>query len=400
MRLLFVADDPRALEALQSRLWSRRREWDLVFTSDAADALERMSRAPFDLIVTDLRAPEIEGQTLLRAVQDKYPRAVRLALVDEVDPAGARAALRVAHQVLPRDCDPVLLQETIERTARVSQFVRADRLRALITRPAQLPTLPRVYTQLIQVLDQPSASLDDVAAVLERDVAVSAKLLKVVNSPFFRVFEPVVSVQKAVAYLGTDITVNLVLSLELFGQAASGSPRQEQLAGAIQKHALLTARIISRVVGEKASQDGAFTAAILHDVGMLVLLTQAPREYQQILDDARGGQQPLHRVEAERLGATHAEVGAYLLGLWGLPFSIIEAVADHHDPAAAAHTRFGMTDALHVANALASRWLPVHPDTSDTKVDIMHLATLGRAARMADWESAAAELGGAVSAGA
>ncbi|MEO8482061.1 MAG: HDOD domain-containing protein, partial [Acidobacteriota bacterium] len=118
----------------------------------------------------------------------------------------------------------------------------------------------------------------------------------------------------------------------------------------LQEHSLMTARLAKRLVVNQRVADDAFTAGLLHDIGQIVLSVSMPDRYAEVLRTSR--QRPLHEAEQEQLGVSHAEVGAYLLGVWGLPFSVVEAVAYHHRPSAVEAGDREVLAAVHVADTL------------------------------------------------
>ena len=146
-----------------------------------------------------------------------------------------------------------------------------------------------------------------------------------------------------------DLVKSLALTVHVFTTLAEHS--ETAPFDSLQKHAVRTARVAKQLLrGEQAQQ--AFTSALLHDVGHLILAICIPERYKVIVETSRSENRPLHEVETEVFGFTHAEVGAYLLGLWGLPFTIVEAVAFHHNPSAAGEKTFGVTSATALADSL------------------------------------------------
>jgi HD-like signal output (HDOD) protein len=192
-----------------------------------------------------------------------------------------------------------------------------------------LPSLPQTYLELTETLARPDASIRDVAAVIERDMAMAAKVLQLVNSAFFGLSRRVVNIAEAVNYLGVGTMKALVLANAVFRDAGRGETASMVRQ---QTHALLSAKCAKSVLRGSRKADVAFTAALLHDVGALVLESRLPSECEANRQFAKERQVPLFRAEKERLGVTHAEVGACLLGLWGLPYDVIEAVVRHHAP--------------------------------------------------------------------
>jgi HD-like signal output (HDOD) protein len=220
--------------------------------------------------------------------------------------------------------------------------------------------------------------------LIEKDAAISAKVLQVVNSAFFGVPRRVSYVRDAMSYLGTNMVRNLVLSVETF-RAFEPSSSTGVDPDAMQKHAVLVGQAASRYLDDKRQKEDAFTAGVLHDVGNLVLATQFQDELRAINQRVKTGGE---RTEAEReiVGATHAEIGAFLLGIWALPYSIVEAVAHHHLPDAVAHTEFDVLCAVHVADALTSEGA-----SAPNPLQASLIEQLGKGTKLAEWQAASLE---------
>jgi HD-like signal output (HDOD) protein len=134
--------------------------------------------------------------------------------------------------------------------------------------------------------------------------------------------------------------------------------------------------------------DEAFVAGLLHDTGKLVLASNFPQSYEQVLARAPSGGMELLRAEERLFGANHAEVAAYLLGLWGLPIPVVEAVALHHHPRKCSHLQFSPLTAVHAADALVHWQTEIEAGTGDS-FDLEYLSALGLDGRVEQWRAAA-----------
>jgi HD-like signal output (HDOD) protein len=259
----------------------------------------------------------------------------------------------------------------------------------------KLPSVPRLYTALTQTLADPEASVADIARIIEGDVAMCAKLLHLTNSAFFGQPRAVTNVQRAVALLGVRTVKNLVLGVEMLG-AFPANGDDGPFLDRIQEHALGAARIAARLLPHGARSEDAFMAAMLHDVGQLVLWARLREPFVTAIALAAETGRPQHEVEREVCGVTHAEVGAYLLGLWGLPYPILHAVAFHHAPARMRSHELDVAAAVHIASILQhERGSRTERAALAERVDADWLVTLGLADRLSDWRAAAENLAGA-----
>ena len=189
-----------------------------------------------------------------------------------------------------------------------------------------------LMTLLTQALTDPDTSLQKIARIVEQDVGISAKILQLVNSAFFGIAHSITNIEHAVIYLGINTLRSLVLSLEIFRVFEPKTPLPGFSLERLQHHARLAAHIAARLPVPKHLADITMVAGMLHDVGKLILAWKFPERFKKLLAEAAEEHCPLYKVEEREYGFSHAEIGAYLLGLWGLPYILVEAVALHHGP--------------------------------------------------------------------
>jgi HD-like signal output (HDOD) protein len=393
-RILFVDDEPAVLDGLRRMLRPRREEWEMVFACGGEAALGELKTAPFDVIVSDMRMPGLDGATLLRQVQERYPNVVRIVLSGHTELEAALRAIPIAHQFLTKPCNADTLQETVERACSLRALLGDDAIRSALGDVESLPPVPRVYAALMRALADNDAPLSDVTRLVEQDPAICAKVLQLVNSAFLGVTRKVTSIQQAVSLLGTNMLKNLALSAEV-QSTFDGSRIAGFSFDAHQGHALAVAGIARRLLPDKRSGEDAFTAGMLHDVGKLVVAMRLPDHFRKVLATLRDEGRPMAEVEREIMAVTHAEIGAYLLGLWGLPYAIVEAVANHHVPTRIAFQRsLDVVAAVHIADKLAHESVPEEP-VSRAPLDLAYLETLGVANELPAWRAMAAKHTGA-----
>jgi HD-like signal output (HDOD) protein/CheY-like chemotaxis protein len=389
--ILFVDDEPLILAGLQRLLRANRNEWDMTFAGSGAEALALLETKPFDAVVTDMRMPAMDGARLLELVRERSPGTIRIVLSGYFESAAALRAVPVAHQYLAKPCDPRKLREAIERSCGFATLLPDEALRRVVGAIGGLPALPRTSALLAAALENPDISLGEIGRIVEHDVAITAKLLQLVNSAFFCLPYRVTSVRGAVSYLGLDTLKQLVLSIELFRimqprQAIAGFSLTE-----FEEQSHLTARIAARLPAAEPVVAAGVVASVLHDVGKLVLASRLPNEFEMALKASLTGQRPMHVVEMEQMGTTHAEIGAYLLGLWGLSGAVVDAVSRHHRPEIPEGGAAGM-DVLaitHIADGLA--WEARREPTSEPPpagaglLNLEYLAQLGFDAELPGW---------------
>jgi putative nucleotidyltransferase with HDIG domain len=392
-RILFVDDEPLILEGLRDLLRRHRRKWQMSFALGGEAALAELDRSGFDVVVSDMRMPGVDGATLLRRIQETRPEIIRIVLSGHAEQEAALRAVPVAQQFLNKPASAETLENTIERAFQLRALIGDDAVRRVVGKVETLPSLPSVYQELTAVLADERTSARDVAAVLEQDPAMAAKVLQLVNSGFFGLGRRISSVEQAVAYLGMSMIKNLALSAKVFEPWRR--PRVDGFsAEALQTHSLAVAALASRLAGpERHRADEVFTAGLLHDVGTLIMALEVPDLLAAALEVSRCEGRPLHEAELEIGDVTHAEVGAYLLGLWGLPYPIVEAVGNHHAPQRVPQQEFDVLAAVHVADALVrelSAPRSTSPDQAPSRIDLAYLARLGVCDRLEAWRELAA----------
>ncbi len=350
-RILFVDDEPRVLAGLKRLLHKMRGEWEMEFAESGAEALDRLATAPFDVLVTDMRMPKMDGAALLTHARDRYPKTVRIILSGHTEDEAAYRALPIAHQFLAKPCDADMLRQTIDRSSKLLDTISNDRVLSAVGRIGRVPSIPRLYRELTAVLASSTSSNEQIADVLEQDPGMCGKLLQMVNSAFFGQPRRVSDVSQAVALLGTQMLRNLVLNTEVFDVFPARSDTFS--IDKLQRHIALTARIAAQLEPRAPWAQEAYTAGLLHDIGILVIASYLPDDFKEIVERSDRESTSMHVIEADVIGVTHAEIGGYLLGLWGLQHSTVEAVAYHHTPEQLRNRSFDCAQAVYVANELA-----------------------------------------------
>jgi HD-like signal output (HDOD) protein len=387
-KLIFVDDEPRVLQGLQRQLHDMRREWDMQFVDSGAKALALMARQPVEVIVTDMMMPGMDGAQLLSEVMKRHPHTVRLVLSGHADREAVLRLIGPAHQYLSKPCNAEELRFAIVRALALKELLSNEQLKQLASRVSSLPTLPALHQQLTAELAKEEPSVERVAEIISKDVGMTSKILQLVNSAFFGLAESAANPLDAVFYLGLSTIRALVLSVHVFSQFDSNSIKcfsVEQLAQHCWRTGLIAKKIAVMERADPKLDDQCFLAGLLHDVGRLVMAAGLSEQYAGVVARASESKRPLWQVEREEFGATHAEVGAYLLGLWGLPNPVVEAVALHHRPCDSAVRGFSAVIAVHVADALAHQNAGSDPGIAG-QIDGECMTTLGLGERLETWK--------------
>jgi len=353
-RILFVDDDELILRSMERVLRRPAAEsgWELCFATDGEAALAELARAPVEVMLVDANMAKMSGAALLKLVQEREPAVVRILLSGHTGLDILRSALPYAHQFLPKPCDGQLLRSTIESACRLRGLLARPEMRQLVGGSNELPSAPRTYIELSNALANPGASSRAVTDIVERDIGISARVLQLVSSAFYGLPRAVTSIGGAVAYLGVEVIKAIVLSVEVSRMFPLTQSIPDFSVDALQQHGTRVSQLAKRILGHEPGGDVLMVAGLLQDSGQLVLASRAAPRFASALDIAASRKQPLAQVEAELFGATHAEIGAYLLGLWGLPQRVVTAVAYHLEPQRGGSRVFDAAAALYVANLL------------------------------------------------
>ncbi|HEX9047482.1 MAG TPA: response regulator [Verrucomicrobiae bacterium] len=385
--LLFVDDEPKVLQGLQRQLRPMRGEWDMHFVESAAQALEFSAGRPVDVIVSDMMMPGMDGSQLLNEVLKRHPQTVRLVLSGH---AGREAVLRLvgpAHQYLPKPCNADELREAISRAFALRDLLGNERLKHLTARIKNLPSLPALQNRLTEELEKESPCIETVGEIISRDIGMTVKILQLVNSAFFGLGQPINNPTEATVYLGLNTIRSLVLSMGIFSQYDQKKCPAFSL-DALAQHSWVSATMARTIARHEQCDfkvvEQCFLAGLVHDIGELVLAFGLHEEYAAVIEQAKKSGQPTWQVEQQVFGATHADVGAYLLALWGLSNPVIEAVALHHQPARCASAEFSPGVAVHVADVLAHESRAVSGDNLP-QLDMAFLDHLGGPERVQAW---------------
>lgn len=389
LNIIFVDDEPKLLQGLQRMLHNCRDAWSMHFVASGKEALKLMEQRSFDVIVSDMRMPEMDGAELLRNVQQRYPDTARIVLSGQSEEELVMKVIGPAHQYLSKPCTSEHLKKTVEKTVFLRTFMKSEKLATFVNSLSSLPSMPPSQELLAKELEEEIPSISRISSIIAKDPAMSAKVLQLVNSEFFGLATRIATINEAVHYLGLDTLRSLLVGIDVFSEI----PDEEELVIAptsIWTHSLITAIYAKQIALSeqlKAEQaDEAFTAGMLHDLGLLVFSLNFPEELKELKSRLSREQREIDLLEEEIFETSHAAVGAYLAGLWGLPDSIVEAILLHHQPGKSRSSGFSSTTAVHVADHFAQRsGLNPLPGSTYTNLDYDYLDQQGLKDHVDNW---------------
>ena len=357
-RILFVDDEPEILDGLRVRLRGMRARWEMMFVESSSQAIAQMDLKPVDVIVADVRMPGMDGAQLLSVVQKRWPQTIRIVLSGYAEEDKAVQLLTLAHQYLNKPCDALQLESVIDRCLRLHDLLSDARLRALVGSIKNLPAIPMIYSQLREAMASSSTSTQDIADIIYKDPSIAARVLQMANSAFFRLPRPMTRLDQAVGYLGFNAIRTLSMAAEVFSAWKSNIAPAGLEPLRLQQRAHRVAAAARALCEEPALADDAMLAGLFHNIGYWVLLQECAPELRRACDVARAEGIALHEAENRIIGTSHAEVGAYLLGLWGLPQVVVEAIAFQHYPQRSGQRHFDALAALVAALCLTTDDVP------------------------------------------
>lgn len=384
-RVLFVDDDQNVLDGLKRTLHDMRTEWQMAFSTSGPDALRKLDESSFDVIVTDMRMPGMSGSELLAQVVERHPGVVRIVLSGTVEHDLVLRSATTAHQYLVKPCDAATLRSTLNAALRIRAMLESPKLRTIVSRMTSLPSLPSMYSKLVESLNNSEISSRELGEIIAQDVGMTAKILQLANSAFFGLYRYIANPSEAAVYLGVDTIRALTLSTSVFS-AFQHTGVTELFIAQLQRHSMSTgtgAAAIAKAENlPKKASDSVLIGGFLHDVGKLILAANCPKEYEEVLTTGQKENLSYSELELHTFGATHADIGAYLLWLWGLPDSVCNAVAFHHKPAECSATALTAAAVIHVADALEHE---LSASARQADMDMNYLIALGLKERLPEW---------------
>jgi HD-like signal output (HDOD) protein len=389
-RILFVEDSELLRQVFEVMLLTERDQWEVRTASNGRAALDLMRLMPFHVIASDMSMRDMDGIELLNQVGRLHPQTSRIIISGMGDQASIADALGSTHQFLVKPVAVKTLRATLVRINGLDAYLKDEKLKALAGRLGTLPSFPSLYLEIMEAVESKDSSLQTIADLVTKDPGITAKILQVANSAAHglteRTHDPVAAIQQ----LGVHTVRSLVLSAHVYKSFAV--TRQNNFSvnvlwGHLMKCGEIARAIMQSERADAADIEDAFTAGILHDIGKLMLAENLPDEFQNALALAAGERIPLHEAEMKIFGATHAGLAAYLLGLWGLPAPIVEAVAFHHTPETSTNPHFSPLTAVHVANALERK-----NGADNSSLNHAYLAKIGVTDRLNLWRRQAEKL--------
>ncbi|SNR86266.1 response regulator [Actinoplanes regularis] len=378
-RVLFVDDESRILDGLRRSLRVKRNEWEMAFAVEGAEALEMLARDPYDVVVSDMRMPRMNGAELLTNISREHPHIARVVLSGHVEPDTAIQVAVAGHRFLTKPAEVTSLIAVIEQMLFRTSSAHQDAARRLAGGVRAIPTLPE-HTERIAALLAPDASLTGAVQTVMHDVGLTAKLLQLSTSTFFGARPRNSSIESIVHAMGLPTVQAVAGAGHELRSTEPWDPEIEQHLRVAWRHAMATASLAGSMASP-ANRPYAQAAALMQDVGQLICLAEIGADQRAGLDLAAGS----------RDGVPFRDVGVELLHLWGLPAPVISAVAQRDRPHTPDPSGLGVAGAVRVAHLLIRQTRPGGPETDAHAAELTALLSHPQlAAQNLDWRESAA----------
>jgi len=387
-RILFVGEEQPLWEEFRLLSSGPEGAWEAEYAHNEPEALGWIEQGSFTAVVADVHLSDTSGLTVLDEATRRQPQALRIVLSDLADTESTMKCLGKGHHHLMKPCDVGTLLHALQQAIAMESWLPSVAVQGLIATMRWVPGSPALYFQIVSEMRSPAASVETIGDLIAQDPAITAKVLQLANSAVFGLQLEVIHPAEAVVYLGFETTKALVLWAHTFS-SFEHLRRSGFSADHLWRHSLLVGRFARQIAllegGGPEVSEQAFAAGLLHDLGKLVFAANLPEPFMQALAQAREGSGNLCEAETQLLGATHAELGACLLGIWGLPSPIVQAIALHHHPLSLPARAFSPLTAVYVANILACEAAPDPTGLVLPPIDLAYLKQLGLGERFEEW---------------
>lgn len=323
--IIFVDDEKQILKSLKRVFYPMRKEWKVQLFNSALEAMKEIEKGETDVIFSDIQMPGMTGLELLERVKEISPSTLRIALSGQASMESNQKSVQIVHQYLQKPCDLDTIKNVIVRADRLQYLMENDNLSRIISQVDSLPSIPTIYNEIKNKIDEQDTSARDIGTIVSKDMAMSAKVLQLVNSSFFGLRNKITNPVDAVLMLGFNTIKSLVLSIKIFKKLSENV--SEKIANSIWEHSLRVGENNKKIAEfEKISkklQYDYFSAGMLLDLGELFFLSYFPKEYEMSITIQKEKGISKAQAEKEIFGSTNNLVAAYMMSIWGLPGSLV-----------------------------------------------------------------------------
>lgn len=364
--IMLVDKEPAHLNRLVQQLAQVFPDWSVYALSSASEAAELLTAKKFDAVISELYLPEKVGDHLLDLAANTNPKSLRVLLCEDIRQGSYFTSIGVCHQFLPKPVQVTELSSAILRAISLRNIFEKPAITDLISKTSCFPALPDTYLKIIKLLRKEDYLQSELLEVLHQDITVTAELLKLANSALLGYRRKITNLSQAITILGTNTIKVAVLAINTFSRVENKKFSKFNIS-ALWKHsfevASLAASLASKDKNCRHLRDDVLTAGVLHDIGKLILIENFPEQYEEVKRLEYETFVFSNDAEMQIFGTSHQEIGAYVLGLWGLPDQILEAVAFHHLPNNCTYRQKSVLSFIASANMLSKDLSPLQNGT-------------------------------------
>jgi HD-like signal output (HDOD) protein/CheY-like chemotaxis protein len=332
--IIIVDDEEAILMSLRSLF--RKDNYSMFLFSSPLKAIEFLEKNYVDLIITDMRMPEMSGAELLERSAAICPMAIRLIISGYEEKATITRVLSsgLARHFIMKPWDDAQLKQFVTESMELQEKLKQKHLEDILSSFRYLPSPPKMHNKLKIMLSSEQVSQKDIANEIENNPELVANLLRMANSIYYGTRKSISSIIEALNFIGTDSVLNMILSLEVFDCLCSSAAKSSfQRVLEIREKSVERAHIAKRIaqyIYPGADLQDAFVAALMLDIGLIFRCSSSPHKYDTFYEEYKVNGKQLYSADKNVFAVTHDEVGEALLTYWNFSPSIISAVANHH----------------------------------------------------------------------
>ncbi len=333
-KILFIDDHRNILDSLRLSLRSMRNEWDMSFAASGAEGLDIFETFLPDVVVTDMRMPNMDGTHVLRKIQKRKPDVGKIILSGYSDKETVIKNIQLANEYLSKPCKTQDLIEAIRNTLRTNDIILNPEIKSVIAEIETIPASMVVYEQLIAELENQNTTSRAISEIIAQDVALTANIVRIINCTFFNFPKQVRDIDHAVQLLGPQTLLNIVKSSQIFEKFKEFDESEISLK-MLWEHSLRVASLSKLIAASsdltETNCSDCVVASMFHDIGKFIFASKMKHQFSKAIAMVREEKCSLDVAEKCILGSSHAEVGAYLLARWGFSHDQVSILRSHHD---------------------------------------------------------------------
>jgi len=387
LRILYLEESEQLVADLVNEL-REHKFWEVAHARDLQEARTLARKQPVDVALLSATMPDTDPVQVAEELTQLHPKLTTFILAPDAESGGGLAYASGRFQYLPKPCNPNALISAVERMAKLVSWLQNNTTLNLVSGLHSLPTIPSNYQGVIRTIHSADSSVQDIGEAINKDMGMTSRVLQVANSAYYGYSKKITNPTEAAQLLGIETLKSLVRYTHVLNNFPQ-TPASNAIFDKVWRHSIGVAAIARRITmlqtQNETLAEEAFTAGLLHDIGKLILMSIKPEEYKEVIRAAAEAKTPIHLLERVKLGTTHAETGGYLLSLWGIPLTILEAVAWHHFPSESTERTFSPLTAVHIADVADHRRTNRDNIKAVPALDERYLAEVGVTDKLRDW---------------